>query len=59
MIYAYTSAFPNKWSNSADLSATSGFYNVTTALAMMMGGGAHCRWAELLPMLVRVRSLNT
>jgi K+-transporting ATPase ATPase A chain len=37
IIYAYTSAFANNGQNFAGLSANSVFYNVTTALAMMLG----------------------
>lgn len=37
ILYAYTSAFANNGQNFAGLSANSVFYNLTTAMAMMMG----------------------
>jgi potassium-transporting ATPase potassium-binding subunit len=46
IIYAYTSSFANNGQNFAGLSANTPFYNVTTALAMMLG-----RFALAVPAL--------
>jgi K+-transporting ATPase ATPase A chain len=47
ILYAYASAFANNGQNFAGLSANSPFYNVTTAIAMMLG-----RFGLAIPALV-------
>src|SRR5262245_8880860 len=64
ILYAYTSSFANNGQNFAGLSANTPFYNVTTAVAMVLG-----RFALAIPALalaghfarqgVRLRSLGT